>query len=113
METQRKHYDEMPPEMVKMIQFMAKRIGFTHFIIAGYDEDEYRQYFVTKGMYAEGAPKIAVRGHLAGLATIIARLLCDFDFSYNLRRAVHSIVNTVEVGREMHREKDTDGDDPR
>ena len=108
METQQKQYDEMPLEMRRMIDFFAKRIGFDHFIIAGYDEDEYRQYFVTKGMYAEGAPKVAVKGHLAGLATIIARLLCDFEFSYNLRRAVHSIINTVETGREMRNgEKDS------
>lgn len=105
MEQQQKQYDDMPLETQKMINFFARRMGFDHFIIAGYNEDEYRQYYVTKGMYAEGAPKIAVRGHLAGLATIIARLLCDFEFSYNLRRAVHSIVNTVETGREMRRDK--------
>jgi hypothetical protein len=105
-DTPQKQYDEMPSEMRDMIDFMMNRIGFDHFICAGYKEAEYNQWFVTKGLYREGGPKIAARGHLAGIATIIARLLTDFEFSYNLRRAVHSIVNTVETGREMRDERD-------
>ena len=84
-----------------MMHFMAKRLGFDHFIFAGYDSVEFSKHILSKGLYEYGAPKIGMCGHKAGLAYMIARMLCDFPFSYELRRAVHSIINTVETRRQM------------
>ena len=97
-----KHEDLSETEK-DMMHFMAKRLGFDHFIFAGYDSEEFAKHVLSKGLYEFGAPKIGICGHKAGLAFIIARILCDFDFSVELRRAVHSIINTVETRREMQR----------
>lgn len=92
---------DMPEEMKNQIKWLAKRLGFESFIVAGWKDGEFRKHVLTKGGHAEGAPKIAVNANLAGMAYVIAQLLCDFPFSYDLRRAVMSIINTVETGRLM------------
>ena len=104
-------HEDMTDTEKDMMHFMAKRLGFDHFIFAGYDSVEFSKHILSKGLYEFGAPKIGICGHKAGLAFIIARILCDFDFSYELRRAVHSIINTVETLRQMNSgQSDQDGD---
>ena len=95
-----KHEDLSETE-IRQMHFMANRLGFDHFIFAGYDSEEFTKHILSKGLYEYGAPKIAMHGNKAGLAYIIARMLCDFPFSYELRRAVHSIINNVETRRQM------------
>jgi hypothetical protein len=94
-------YIELSETEKKQMHFMANRLGFDHFLIAGYDSVEFRKHVLSQGRYETGAPKIALNTTLAGAAYIIARILTDFEFSDELRRAVHSIINTVLTGREM------------
>lgn len=100
MTTTSEHEDLSTTEIEQM-HFMCKRLGFDHFIVAGYDSEEFRKHVLSKGYYEPGAPKIGIHGSLAGTAYIIARILTDFPFSDKLRRAVHSIINTVLTGREI------------
>ena len=94
-------YEELPDHEQEMMTFMAKRLGFDHFIIAGYDSEEFSKHVLSRGWHDKGAPKISMNASLAGAAFIISRLLVDFDFSAELRRSVHSIINTVLTGREI------------
>jgi hypothetical protein len=91
----------------EQMQFMARRLGFDHFIICGYDSAEFRKHVLSKGIYESGSPKFGINATKAGLAYMIAKILCDFDFSEELRVAVHSIINTVLTGREMQENIDS------
>ncbi len=102
MESQNK-YEEMTEDEINQFRFIAKRMGFDHFLIAGYDSEEFEKHVLSRGLYEKGGPKIALDATVAGAAYIIARLFCDFPWSIELRRAVHSIVNTVETGREINK----------
>ena len=104
-------YEELTKAEIEMMHFMAKRLGFDHFIIAGYDSEEFKKHVLSKGLYPIGAPKVSAHGHLAGMAFIISRLLVDFEFSDALRRSVHSIINTVLTGREMNRGRENSNGD--
>jgi len=94
------HIDLNETEIAQM-DFMARRLGFDHYIICGYDSKEFSKHVLSKGYYEEGSPKFGINASQAGLAYMIARMLIDFDFSSELRRAVHSIINTVLTGREI------------
>jgi len=100
MDSAVKHIELSETEQNQM-HFMAKRLGFDHFIIAGHDSEEFRKHVLSKGFYEPGAPKIGIYGSLAGTAYILARILTDFPFSDELRRSVHSVINTVLTGREI------------
>jgi hypothetical protein len=100
------HIDLNETEQQQM-HFMARRLGFDHFIICGYDSAEFRKHVLSKGLYDPGSPKFGIHATKAGLAYMIARILVDFDFSDDLRQAVHSIVNTVLTGREINKNRET------
>ena len=89
------------------MHWMANRLGFDHFIVCGYDSAEFNKHILSKGFHELGAPVIGMHGSLAGMAYIIARILVDFPFSPELRRAVHSIINTVLTGREIRENIET------
>ena len=100
-------YIELSETEQRQMHFMANRLGFDHFIICGYDSEEFEKHVRSRGFYELGRPKIGLYGSLAGMAYIIAQILVDFDFSDDLRRSVHSIINTVLTGREMQRNIDS------
>jgi len=101
LEDKQVNHPELSETEKRQMHFMAKRLGFDHFIIAGHDSEEFRKHVLSRGYYEPGAPKIGIHGSLAGTAYIIARILTDFPFSDELRRSVHSIINTVLTGREI------------
>jgi hypothetical protein len=103
-------FEEMPEDKINQIEFMAKRLGYDNYIIAGYDKAEFEKHILSQGLYEDGGPEIALNASIAGAAFIIARLFCDFPWSVELRRAVHSIVNTVETGREIDKNVKKQGD---
>jgi len=91
----------MSDEEKEMMHFIARRLGWKHFIIAGYDPDEFRAHVLSQGELDIGHPVIGINTHLTGAAYIVACILTQFEFSPELRRAVHSIVNTILTGREI------------
>jgi len=91
----------------EQMQFMARRLGFDHFIICGYNSTEFRKHVLSRGLYDSGSPKFGINATKAGLAYMLAKILCDFDFSEELRIAVHNIMNTVLTGREMQKNIDS------
>ena len=94
-------YKELSDEEIRMMKFMAKRLGFDHFIIAGYDSEEFTKHILSKGLYDGGAPKVSCYTTLAGAVFIISRLLVDFPFSEKLRIAVYTTINSILDGREI------------
>jgi len=100
-------YVDLTETEKRQMHFMANRLGFDHFIICGYDSAEFRKHVLSKGYYAPGRPKIGIYGSLAGIAYILSQILVDFDFSDELRRSVHSVINTVLTGREIRQNIDS------
>ena len=98
---------QMSDTEIEQMDFMARRLGFDHYIICGYDSAEFRKHVLSQGFYEPGSPKFALNATKAGLAYMLARILCDFDFSDELRVAVHSIINTVLTGREIRENHET------
>lgn len=102
--------EDLSQDQIDMVSFFARRMGHDCYLFAGYDSKEFEKHVLSKGLYDSGGPKIAMSGSVAGMAYIIGCILTQFDFSYNLRRAVTSIINTVETGRMIRNgKKDPEG----
>ena len=100
-----KMYEDLDETEIQSMEFMCRRLGMDHFIIAGYDSKEFNKHVLSRGWHEGGAPKIGINASVAGLVFVISRILTEFPFSEEVRRGVHSVVNSILTGREIKENK--------